>query len=84
MPSVRPIGGKPILAENGLVEHNNQLYFYTDNRKPVYKQMTDNASVAVAFIVADGSIRLMAKAVFDDNVEVKRMMISEKNIIGVL
>lgn len=38
-PNVRPIGGKPALNEPGFVVADEKIYFYTDNSKPMYRQM---------------------------------------------
>lgn len=76
-PFVRPIGGKEVLGENGFVEKDGKIYFYTDNRKPMYKQIKDNPQVAITFMVKSGFIRVSAKAVFENNKEVKTAMLEE-------
>ncbi len=83
-PSIRPIGGKPVLGEDGFVEVDEKVYFYTDTRKPMFKQMSENSSVAITFIVADGFIRLTANAVFDGNVEAKKRLIDENKSLTLL
>ncbi len=83
-PAVRPIGGKPVLGENGFVVEDGKIYFYTDKRKSMYKQMTSNPDIAMTFIVADGFVRLNAKPVFDNNGGVKEKMLEENKSLTVL
>ena len=78
-PGIRPIGGKPVLGENGFIELDDKIYFYTDNRKSMYKQMSANSSIAITFVVSAGFIRMTAKAVFDNNNDAKQIMLSENN-----
>lgn len=76
-PSVRPIGGKPALNEKGFVEKDGKIYFYTDSRKPMYKQIQENSNIAMTFLVSAGFVRVAAKAVFEDNIEIKKEMLEE-------
>ena len=83
-PSIRPVGGKPTFNENGFIELGGRLYFYTDNRKSMYRQMSANPFIAITFVVSDGFIRLTAKAVFENNIDAKRMMINQNKSISEL
>lgn len=80
-PSIRPIGGKPGFDGNGFVELDGKLYFYTDNRKSMYKQMVNNPYVAMTFLVSKGFVRVYAECVFDDNMDAKKAMLSENQIL---
>ncbi len=83
-PQIRPIGGKPILSENGFIELDGKIYFYTDNRKPMFRQMNENPAIAITFIVADGFIRLTGEAAFNRNMEAKRILLSENKSLSQL
>lgn len=80
-PGIRPIGGRPGLDEYGFIEMDGKLYFYTDNRKPMYKQLKKNPNVAITFMVSAGFVRVAAKAVFDDNVDVKKAMLNKNKTL---
>ena len=76
-PNVRPIGGKPALNEPGFVVADDKIYFYTDNSKPMYRQMKENPDIAMTFLVSSGFVRVTARAVFEDNMVIKRRMLEE-------
>ena len=76
-PSVRPIGGKPAFDETGFVLADDKIYFYTDSSKPMYRQMKGNPNIAMTFLVNSGFVRVAAKAVFEDNKDIKQRMLEE-------
>ena len=76
-PSVRPIGGKPAFNEAGFVVANEKVYFYTDSSKPMYRQMKETPDIAMTFLVSSGFVRVAARAVFEDNMAIKRRMLEE-------
>jgi len=64
-PRVRPFG----IA----VEYEGKIYFVTNNQKAVYRQLKANPNFEVSATDKDGRwIRLAGKAVFEDNIEVKK------------
>ncbi len=67
-------GDKPKVRPFGLaIEHDGKIYFVTGNKKEVYKQLQTNPYFEVSTTAKDGSwIRLKGKAVFENNIEVKK------------
>ena len=66
--------GKPRVRPFGLViEHEGKLWFGTANTKAVYRQLQVNPFVEIS-ATSPGMewIRLSGKAVFENNIEVKR------------
>ena len=80
-PSVRPVGGKPGFDGIGCVELDGKLYFYTDNRKSMYRQMIENPHIAITFMVPKGFVRVSAECVFEDNAAARRAILSENKIL---
>lgn len=55
-------------------EHNEKLWFCTNNQKDVYKDMQANPYIEVSVSSAEFAwIRLSGKAVFEDNMTVKEI-----------
>ncbi len=67
-------GDKPRVRPFGIaVEHEGKIYFVTGNQKDVYKQLQVNPNFEVSATAKDNSwIRLKGKAVFENNIEVKK------------
>ncbi len=67
-------GDKPKVRPFGIaIEHENKVYFVTGNQKDVYKQLKANPNFEVSATAKDRSwIRLKGKAVFENNLEVKK------------
>ena len=66
--------GKPRLRPFGLViEHDSKLWFSTSNKKAVYRQLQASPFVEISTTSPSMEwLRLSGKAVFENNVEVKR------------
>lgn len=67
-------GDKPRVRPFGVaLEHEGKVYFVTSNQKPVYQQLKANPNFEVSATDKDGRwIRLEGKAVFENNIEVKK------------
>lgn len=67
-------GDKPRVRPFGIaIEHEGKIYFVTNNQKAVYRQLKANPNFEVSATDKDGRwIRLAGKAVFEDNIEVKK------------
>ncbi|WP_010243104.1 pyridoxamine 5'-phosphate oxidase family protein [Acetivibrio cellulolyticus] len=67
-------GDKPKVRPFGIaIEHESKIYFVTGNQKEVYKQLQINPNFEVSATSKDGRwIRLKGKAVFENNIEVKK------------
>lgn len=67
-------GDKPKVRPFGIaIDHDGKIYFGTSNQKEVYKQLKANPYFEVSTTAKDGSwIRLKGKAVFEENIEVKK------------
>jgi uncharacterized pyridoxamine 5'-phosphate oxidase family protein len=67
-------GDKPKVRPFGIaIEHDDKIYFGTSNQKDVYKQLQVNPYFEVSTTAKDGSwIRLKGKAVFENNMAVKK------------
>jgi uncharacterized pyridoxamine 5'-phosphate oxidase family protein len=79
---VRPVGGKPGFEGNGFVELDSKLYFYTDNRKPMYQQLVENSSLELTFLVSKGFVRVSANCVFEDNRDAKEAILRENPVLN--
>lgn len=64
---VRPIGVT--------VEFNGNVYFATNNQKEMFKEITENPSIALSCYNGEKWIRLTGKAVFDPSIEAKKAML---------
>ena len=64
---VRPIGVT--------VEFNGRVYFATNNQKDMFKQITNNPSIAISAFNGDKWIRITGNAVIDNNIEAKKAML---------
>lgn len=54
------------------MEHDDKIWFCTDNRKNVYKDMQQNPNIQISVTSAINVwIRLSCKAVFENNITVK-------------
>ncbi len=67
-------GDKPKVRPFGIaVEHEEKVYFVTSNKKDIYKQLKINPNFEVSATAKDGTwIRLKGKAVFENNIAVKK------------
>mgnify|MGYP000630998067 CR=1 FL=1 len=67
-------GDKPKVRPFGIaVEYEGKAYFVTSNQKDVYNQLKVNPNFEVSATSKDGTwIRLKGKAVFENNIEVKK------------
>lgn len=67
-------GDKPKVRPFGIaIGHDGKVYFGTSNQKEVYKQLKVNPNFEVSTTAKDGSwIRLKGKAVFEENMAVKK------------
>jgi len=64
-PRVRPFGA--------LIEWDGKIYFCTGNQKDFYKQCMNNPKVEICACASDGRwLRVSGKAVFENNIEVKK------------
>ena len=64
------------------IEHNKKLWFCTNNKKDVFKDMQNNPYIEISTSSASYSwIRLSGKGVFEDNKEVKEKCISTNPIV---
>lgn len=67
-PRVRPFGA--------VMKYEDKLYFTTNNKKPVFEQLTKNPKVEISTTSPKGEwIRLNGKAVVDPRSEVKAAML---------
>ena len=67
-PRVRPFGA--------IAEYKDNVYFCTNNKKNVFKQLVANQKVEISGMAKDGTwIRLTGKAVVDDSDDVRRVML---------
>lgn len=67
-------GDKPKVRPFGIaIGHDDKIYFGTSNQKEVYKQLKVNPYFEISTTAKDGSwIRLKGKAVFEENMAVKK------------
>lgn len=72
-------GDKPRVRPFGLVvRHEGRLYFETSDQKDVYRQLRTNSNVEISTTSADHRwIRLRGKAVFEENMAVKRQAFAD-------
>ncbi|MGD9909896.1 MAG: pyridoxamine 5'-phosphate oxidase family protein [Candidatus Izemoplasmatales bacterium] len=80
-PSNRPIGGKPGFEGDGFLKYEGKYYFYTDNRKLMYKELSNNPNIAMTFMVSGGYVRVFAAVEFIDNVELKEQFLNENPVL---
>lgn len=64
---IRPIGAT--------VEFNERVYFGTNNQKDMFKQITNNPSIAISGFNGEKWIRITGNAVIDNNIEAKKAML---------
>ena len=64
---IRPIGAT--------VEFNGKVYLATNNQKEMFKQITNNPSIAVSGFDGSKWIRITGKAVIDSSIEEKKAML---------
>ena len=64
---IRPIGAT--------VEFNGKVYLATNNQKEMFKQITNNLSIAVSGFDGSKWIRITGKAVIDSSIEAKKAML---------
>ncbi|MDO5003910.1 MAG: pyridoxamine 5'-phosphate oxidase family protein [bacterium] len=64
---VRPIGAT--------VEFKGRVYLATNNQKDMFKQITNNPSIAVSGFNGDKWIRITGNAVVDNTIEAKSAML---------
>lgn len=64
---IRPIGAT--------VEFNGKVYLATNNQKEMFKQITNNPSIAVSGFDGSKWIRITGKAVIDSSIEAKKVML---------
>ena len=64
---IRPIGAT--------VEFNGKVYLATNNQKEMFKQITNNPSIAVSGFDGSKWIRITGKAVIDSSIEAKKAML---------
>jgi len=65
IPKIRPFG----IA----VDYDEKIYFFTSNKKDVYKQLIENPAFEISATASDGNwIRIKGKAVFENNLDVKK------------
>lgn len=67
-------GDKPRVRPFGVaIEYEGKVYFVTSNQKPVYRQLKVNPNFEVSATDKEGRwIRLSGKAVFENNIDVKK------------
>lgn len=67
-PKVRPFGAQ--------IEYEGKIYFCTNRKKEVYKQLLANPNVEICGLNSQNEwVRLSGEAVMDDRVEVRRAML---------
>ena len=64
---VRPIGAT--------AEFNGRVYFATNNQKDMFKQITNNPSIAISTFNGDKWIRITGHAVIDNSIDAKKAML---------
>lgn len=72
-------GDKPRVRPFGLaIPREGKIYFATGNKKDVYRQMIANPFVEICTMGPDNQwIRISGKAVFENNMEVKKAAFSD-------
>lgn len=68
-PRVRPFGA--------VAEYNNKLYFVTNNKKKVYRQLIENPKIEISGMNKGTWIRVEGKAVHDDNLAAREKMLAD-------
>lgn len=71
---IRPIGAT--------IEYDDKVYFATNNQKKMFQQMIINPSIAISGVCGDKWIRIIGKAVFDHNYNIKKAMIEAYPILN--
>lgn len=67
-PRVRPF--------NAVMEYEDRLYFYTNNRKTAFYQMTENPHIELCAVISeDRWIRVRGTVIWDSRVEARRAML---------
>jgi len=66
------------------LEYNGKLWFSTDNQKSVYRDMQENPNIQISITnPAHSWIRISAKAVFENNMAVKKLCMNIPIIKGI-
>ncbi len=69
-------GGQPRVRPFGAVTaYEGKLYFVTNNKKELFKQLLDNSSFEISGMSKDKWIRLSGEAVHDDNLAAREKML---------
>ena len=67
-PNVRPF--------NAVMEYEDRLYFYTNNRKNAFRQMNENPKIELCAVISDDRwIRVRGTIMWDSRVEARRAML---------
>lgn len=67
-PRVRPF--------NAVMEYEDRLYFYTNNRKTAFTQMSENPNIELCAVISDDRwIRVRGTIMWDSRIEARRAML---------